>query len=610
MKSHESDQLGLAMLIYKDAIAKCAAIKPDLRDLETLRSRVEDEGLSFLTITLPNFGKDFERSLADGQIGPTFFRSFRKNGAIPAFLQGMLGQIFDKTTGGRTNETNLDILVPLVEGIRQIAYTFKKLEIDCTSKRVLSSLDGFVRTESELSGCSVNQEDLDMFIEVSQVLWNELIMDIDVYDLIPRHGPGATAEGVSGNQKYSWRFWHDRLEPYFPLLETAYNLGCYDTEEFENVTIVSEAKEQSVKVTPVPKTQKGPRIIAIEPCCMQYAQQAIRSVLYDRIERYRFTAGHVNFTDQSINKTLAMISSLDGQLATIDLSDASDRVLLSLAIRMFDGNPILRDAIQACRSTSAILPNGQKVDSLVKFASMGSALCFPVESMYFYTICVMALLKEHELPVTAKNVFYVSRSVYVYGDDILVPCEQAAIVVGYLHKYHCKVNMSKSFWNGNFRESCGMDAFMGEEVTPTYVRKVHPNNKQQAEILISWIKTAGLFYKRGYWLTARHMYSVVERYLGKLPVVSDVSPALGRISFLPRLQAGRWNKRLHRPEVLAWSAEPVYRTDMLDEYGALMKSLLRLEGSISTNPISDSANLERSARYGAVTLKRHWTTPY
>jgi len=609
MKSHESDQISLAICVYKDAVAKCVALQPVLRDIETMVSRVENEGLSFLTISLPNFGKDFERCLAIGEVDPSLFRSFKKSGRIPAFLQGIVGQIFDRTTGKIFDKSHVDLMIPAIEGVRQISYTFKKLELECTPKRVISSLDGFVRTESELSECSVTSEDLDEFLRVSNVLWPNMLSDINVFELIPRHGPGATAEGVSGNQKYSWQFWYDRLEPYFPLLETAYNLGVIESEEFEKVSVVSEERELPVKVTPVPKTQKGPRIIAIEPCCMQYAQQAIRSLLYDRIERYRFTAGHVNFTDQQINQSLAKLSSDDESLATLDLSDASDRVIHALAIRMFDSCPDLKGAIEACRSTSAKLPDGRLVGPLFKFASMGSALCFPVESMYFYTICVAALLKEYDLPVTPRNVYLVTRDVYVYGDDIIVPTRHATTVASYLQKYHCKVNMSKSFWNGNFRESCGMDAFMGEEVTPTYVRKEYPNNRRQADRLISWIKTANLFYKRGYWLTSQHMFKVCERYLGKLPLVSEKSPALGRVLFQRRYTAERWNKRLHRPEILAWTAEAVYRTDKLVGYGALSKSLLRLERALEPAPI-DEDHLERSARYGTVTLKRRWTTAY
>jgi len=610
MKSHESDQVSLMTCIYNDAVMKCVAVQPALRDLMTIKSRVEHEGLSFMTIALPQFGKEFERSLALGYVDSTFFRSFKKNGAIPAFLQGMLSHVFDRVTGRILNEVDVDI--SCVEGIRQIAGAFKKLEIDCTQDRVQSTLANFVQTERDLFEASASDEDLDLFGHVSCVLWNDL-SNIDIREVIPKHGPGATAESISGNQKYIWQYWYDRLEPYFPLLDSAYTLGAYQSKEFKNVAIVSENEELPVKVTPVPKTQKGPRIIAIEPCCMQYAQQAVRQELYALIERMPLTRGHVNFTDQSINRTLALESSKSGLMATLDLSDASDRVIGHIALSMFDCNPDLRDAINACRSTHAKLPDGQVIGPLNKFASMGSALCFPVESMYFYTICIAALLKEQNLAVTYRNVMNVSRCVYIYGDDIIIPSIWATSVVSYLQKYYCKVNMPKSFWTGKFRESCGMDAYDGVDVTPTYIRQLHPNSRRQADSLISWVKTANLFEKRGYNLTGAYMMNVCERYLGKLPRVSETSSALGRISDYS-LSTGRWNNELQRSEVRAWVAHPVYSTDELEGYGALMKCLLSSLGRKTSwmnfirdeLPAVDSDHLERSARHGAVTLKRRW----
>jgi len=605
MKSHVRNQLELMKCIYQDAFIKCVAAQPALRDVVTITSRIKDEGLSFLTITLPAFGKDFERSLADGCIGSTAFRSFKKVGAIPAFLQGMLSHVFDRVTGRILDEEHLDI--SCIEGIRQVAYAFKKLEMDCTQDRVQSAIDSFIQVEHDLSEFRLLDENRDLFDRVSQVLWNDF-SDCNIRDLIPKHGPGATAERVSGNQKHVWQYWHNRLEPYFPLIDTAFTLGSYQSREFENVLIVAEEHEQPVRVTPVPKTQKGPRIIAIEPCCMQYTQQAIRAYLYDRIERLPLTAGHVNFTDQSINRMLAMRSSIDGQLATIDLSDASDRVLSDLALSMFNSYPDLKDAIDSCRSTRAKLPDGRVIGPLRKFASMGSALCFPIESMYFYTICVGALLKEQNLPVTFRNVMLVSRNVYVYGDDIIIPRKWATVVVSYLQKYCCKVNMSKSFWSGNFRESCGMDAYNGVEVTPTYIRKLRPNNKRQASELISWVETANHFERKGYVSTSAYMFRVCESILGKLPNIAETSQALGRVS-LHSHTTERYNVNLQRSEVRAWIAEPVYRTDKLEGYGALMKCLLSLNKKIDSivNPqVKDHKHLERSAQHGAVALKRRW----
>jgi hypothetical protein len=273
------------------------------------------------------------------------------------------------------------------------------------------------------------------------------------------------------------------------------------------------------------------------------------------------------------------------------------------------------------------MPDGTLVGPLKKFASMGSALCFPIESMYFYTICVAALLKVQNLPLSHANVFLVSRDVHVYGDDLIVPSTFANAVLDYLQKYNCKVNDSKTFIEGNFRESCGVDAYAGDLVTPTYLRKQRPKNKRQVSELISWTATANLFYKKGYWRTASLLYLSVEDIIGHLPYVSPECSALGRVSFLGYRSVERWNQKLQRFEFKAWVPRPVYRSDNIDGYAALSKSLLRLESSHMSDSLTDvrhlldpqrpergfvearagdAFHLERSELRGAVALQHRW----
>lgn len=631
MKSNVSDHLEVAQSIYIDACAKCIADVSDLRDLITIKSRVKNEGLSFLTITLPKFSRDFERSLEIGFIDSTCFLNFKKNGSIPALLQGMTSLIFDRETGRIKDVLPSDVSV-VVDSVRQICLTFEKQQIECTPKRVQLTLSKYKFIEQSLRSFSVPTEDASEFSNVSSVLWGSMLGDLRFDMLVPRHGPGATAEGISGNQKYSWQYWHERLEQFLPIVENAYSISAFTEGEIEKVTFAMPEQERPVRVVTVPKTLKGPRVIAIEPVCMQYAQQAARSYLYDRIESFWLTRGHVNFRDQNINQNFALTSSKDGRYATIDLSDASDRVPRDLALEMFRSNPDFRDFIDACRSTSAELPDGSIVSPLSKFASMGSALCFPIESMYFYTICVAALLKKRNLPVSHRNVYNVSRDIYVYGDDIIVPVNEANVVLDYLQKYNCKVNKSKTFVEGNFRESCGLDAYEGELVTPIYLRKLVPKHQRQVSELISWTATANLFYLKGYWHTADLLFKSVEKILGPLPYVSPECSGLGRVSLLGYRSVERWNSKLHRFEVKAWTPRPVYRSDRIDGYAALQKSLLRLVGSSSRGSfqrsetprlldpqrpemgfgdasVVDALNLERSELRGAVALQRRWVAP-
>jgi len=598
MKSHVRILLEVVTNILMDVSNKCTADTFDPRDLITVRSRLEHEGLSFLTITLPSLGRDFERSLAEGGISPNLFRSFKKRGRIPAFLQGIFGCVFDRTTGRLLHDPSIEA----IEGIRQVAYTFKKLLVDCAHSRVQETIDGYVQCEQELKE-PLDPEDIADFLAVSRALWSTHF-SVDMLDTgRPKHGPGATCERISGNQKFNHRTWHERLEPYFPLLDVAFSVNAALEEEFEAVTFVSEEQESPVRVITVPKTLKGPRVIAIEPVCMQYTQQMLSREIVRSLQTHPLTGGQINFSDQSVNGNLAMTSSQTEGFATLDLSSASDRVPYSLAIRMFDSCPEFRDAISACRSKRAKLPDGRILD-LEKFASMGSALCFPVESMYFYTICTLALLKKHELPVTKRNLYKVASSVFVYGDDIIVPTDAAVVVMSYLAKFYCKVNTDKSFWTGKFRESCGVDAYDGELVTPTYLRTVPPHDKRSSRELVSWVATSNLFHKRGYWRTAHYLKTKVEKILGSLPVISETSPAMGLVSFMGYPDYRR-RGRYQRPEVRAWVPRPIYRSDRLTGYGALTKCLLSLE-SRSNETFTMKDHLSRTARSGVVTLKRQW----
>ena len=615
MKSNVSDQLRLAECIYIDACAKCTADVFDLRDLETIRSRTKHEGISFLTITLPQFARDFERSLSEGNIDSTYFKSFKKYGSIPAFLRGMISQVFDQKTGRIYDENEIphktgvvaEDIPTIVDAVRQVCLAFKKVKVACTPERTLQAFSNYIAIEHEVKEFSLQEEDYAAFDRVTSMLWDNVVSSIELDDCVPRHGPGATSERISGNQKYVWREWNDRLEPYFPIVGNGYPLGCpADSKELEIVSIVSMESERPVRVVSVPKTLKTPRIIAIEPCCMQFAQQGIRTALYRILESNRLTAGHINFRDQSVNQKLAISSSITGQLATIDLSDASDRVPRSLALEMFRSNPDLRDAIDASRSNRAELPSGEIISPLYKFASMGSALCFPVEAMYFYTICVVALLRAQHLPETLRSIFKVTRDVYIYGDDIIVPTMYADVVLDHLRKYNCKVNTSKTFCSGSFRESCGVDAYDGHQVTPVYVHHWCPKNKRQSSEIVSWVATANLFYLKGFWKTASFMRNCIEGLVGNLPYVSDTSSAIGHISYLGYQTVERWNSSLHRFEIKALVPSPVYRTDTLEGYAALAKSLLGLADRKDPLDPTERSSIERSALHGAVTLKRRW----
>lgn len=100
MKSHEQDLLTVCEHIITDMSAKCYQPFASMtRDLNQIKKRVTHEGLSFLTITLPNFGKDFENCLSQGKVTSLHFQGWKRWRCLPAFLQGFTKLVFDASTG-------------------------------------------------------------------------------------------------------------------------------------------------------------------------------------------------------------------------------------------------------------------------------------------------------------------------------------------------------------------------------------------------------------------------------------------------------------------------------------------------------------------------------
>lgn len=100
MKSH-AKLLTLCEMILKDFVALCVTA-PEVelhRDLTKIKSRVRNEGLSFLTITLPNFCQGFERSLENGQVARSEFPGWKFTKSLPSFLKGLTSLVFDLATG-------------------------------------------------------------------------------------------------------------------------------------------------------------------------------------------------------------------------------------------------------------------------------------------------------------------------------------------------------------------------------------------------------------------------------------------------------------------------------------------------------------------------------
>jgi hypothetical protein len=582
------------------------------RDLIQISKRVKHEGESFLTIRLPDFSKDFESCLAKGRIDPTDFQNFGKLGATPKLFRGMLDQVFDRKSGELLQRPSIEA----IRCIRQVCRMFGKIRQPCHPQRERHCYEDFVAIDKEVGSkkLDISYRDYSSLYFVFQYTYGRICARLEselrACDLVPRHGPGATAERISGNRKFVLQRWPQRLEESFP--SARYCISSYDKwEDLQAINFSNPSEEMPVRVISVPKTAKGPRIIAIEPVCMQYAQQSLLQRLVPLIESDPVARKITRFTSQAYNQSLALSSSRTGAYATLDMKEASDRVSLDMVCELFRSYPLLLDAILACRSQTANVP-GFGVITLAKFASMGSALCFPIEAMVFSTLVVASELCRrtngtHWKTATLTKIFKDSRY-SVYGDDIIVPVEQVPSVMEMLRKFGNIVNVNKSFWTGKFRESCGVEAYDGEDVTPCYIRHPMPRNRKS---MLDWshlLTFRNQLYLKGYWHACKEIDSYINSNIGYIPTVHSTSPGVGRLTFM-KYDCQRQNTHLHRPEVKTLVVRTRKRKDPLNGNPALLKFFLGKQNQI-TSGFASQMELERTAVSRDTYIVREWVTPY
>jgi hypothetical protein len=573
-------------------------------DLKTVNTRLKTEGSSFLTITLANFGKDFEKSLDQGFVAPGAFAGFSRHAGLPRFLGGFLELVFDRITGALLDDPSIGA----IQCIRQFSLMWAKVETKPSEKRIESAFRKYLQREQIVreGDQKLDPSRLDRFSQIGTMLWGNLLAALDkrVYemDLTPRHGPGSTADHVLGNAKWRQYVWTERLEEVFPC--GRFLFPNYRSFLEQDVHYLEPGTEIPVEVIWVPKTQKTPRIIAMEPVHMQYMQQALFAAIQEELESYGSDA-FIHFEDQIPNQEMAKQGSFDGSLATLDLSEASDSVSYQHVRALLRNFPHLSAGIDACRSRKASVPD-HGVIRLAKFASMGSAVCFPMEALVFSTLVFMAIEDSLERRLTLRDLQSLRGSVRVYGDDIIVPTHYAESVVRTLSEFTYSVNVNKSFWNGKFRESCGKDYYAGQDVSYVKVRRELPSDRKQTREIASAVAFRNQMYYLGYWKTVRAMDYLLSKTLrGAYPAVESTSPALGRYSFLP-VEGIKMCPNLQVPLVKGLQIVAPAPPSHLDGWAALNKIFLTSKDL----PIFDRNHLEFAGRPVSLQLKYGWVPTY
>lgn len=292
----------------------------------------------------------------------------------------------------------------------------------------------------------------------------------------PQHGPGAVAElpaTATLIEKYRHlgddplisyvftKFAGVDVTSYFALPKTGSWGEGPSNDGFEPLY---PSWERQSKLVSVPKSLKTRRTISKEPATLMFLQQGVAKALMDFLHGHPYLSGHIDLRRQWMNARLAISSSRSHRFATIDLSSASDTVTTTLVKAVFYGTP-LYPYLVALRSQTVRLPSG-KVLRTEKFAPMGSALCFPIETLIFSCAVEYAVRRAHR---TFLGSYPEWR---VYGDDIIVrePLFQDVLLV--LGALGFIINESKSFDScARFRESCGGEGYDGVDVTPLRISR-------------------------------------------------------------------------------------------------------------------------------------------
>jgi len=576
-------------------VAQCYPEEHEVeRDIAVMLRRIQNEGISFLTKTLPKFGKAIDTALSNtGYLSIEGFKT-APGSTIPKFLGWLLGRIF--TTEGYVRESP-DITA--LKHARQLVYFLYKLKLPYDTKTEQSVIESFVATEDELHKLEFPPS-VDLIIKRARTLVTRVLGRVDVRDIIPRHGPGAVATGEKVGEKSNFSRIYSKLEMEYPFTEY-FVLGLNQVaDQLDWIQSLTVLEHGTAKVVLVPKDSRGPRLISCEPLELQWIQQGLMRLLYSHIENHRLTRGHVNFTDQTVNRRLALEGSLTQQLVTLDMKDASDRVSLRLVEELFCGTPLLA-ALKASRSDFTCLPDGRIVH-LSKFAPMGSAVCFPIEALCFWALAVSVLT------LNGRTYHQAVKSVYVYGDDLIVDRKDYPALLAAFPLVGLKFNEKKCCVSGFFRESCGCDAYKGVDVTPIRLRTQwdHHGHRDPNE-LASYVAFHNAMYEAGYWNTSSLIRELLEDRYGTLPVgpigcktqcvLWDVHANHHELNKKRRIP-WRYNRGLQRIEYRTWVIRPKRKTFKTDGW----KECLRVLNTGSTgSDIGVYALPRRSC------LKRGWS---
>lgn len=552
--------IGLSRSLFKDL----KRLHPDVRgldrDLRTIEARIESEGVGFLSVALPAFGKAFDQSLASGKMAN--IPGFSRYGQIPKFLSGIVCHIFDTKTGTLKSSPPYDAIL----SVRQVCYFFKKF---LPADERASKLHNLAVRDFKSTDLEIRDVDLSRLSRFGHVCSFVLPGLDEVQDFKCKHGPGAVLEGYTPNQKWI-EVYHGLLDFDRRLTLLGYDLpaSLLVDHPFQDDDLQDDPVGPPARLVTVPKSSTALRTITVEPCLAQFAQQGLNTILRDHIRKDYVLSRCLALDSQVPNQVLALEGSRNGNWCTIDLSSASDRLSLQVVKEAFAKRPRFLEALLASRTPSVKLDSD--VLTLKKYAGMGNATTFPVQSVVFACLAITAITQSEKYLTSAK-VASAANDVRVFGDDIIIKTEHFQAFADWINCFGLKINQSKTFSEGFFRESCGVDAYSGVDVTPVYLRRDPEDTSTDPSSFASLVSTSNQLWTRCYYEVANHIRLRCDKWKFPLPLVRRDSPGLGWETRQDVSQFQRWNRDLQRFEVRTLVSSPKKREDHLDDIPALLK---------------------------------------
>lgn len=432
-----------------------------------------------------------------------------------------------------------------------------KVEFEPTHDQIQEAQASFIETDSNLEAWeqSVNSDASDLLLRSARSLIGRVVYRCDWFKITPSHGPGAVFPPCKQSERSNFDKIYESIQEYYPYDRYFNSLPENWISGIDNVReVVPKDAPRVAKLVSVPKDSRGPRLICVHPRELIWIQQGQRRVLERAIETCPLTKGKINFTDQTVNSSLALSSSSSRDFVTLDLKEASDRISCLLVKRLL-GDWLY--GILSCGRATHVKLLDNRVMELRKWCPMGNALCFPIESLIFWAVVRAGIALRYGINC---------NDIYVFGDDILYPSQYHEGALNALVRCGLVPNPNKTFVRGFFRESCGVDAYNGKDVTPLRLRTT---DNITAQGCVSLCDLAKRLVVEGFTTCAASIYSSIRsnRYL---PLCGNFDES-GIYEYVPDMRT-------------VWMYEPTLRWRASTQHWSVR--ILRMRGTLDV-PLRD-----------------------